>query len=172
MTSRGVLYLVVCAAPAASNVEDLVVLAQAAGWRVFVIATPLALRFIDADRLASLTREPVRSEWRMPGEPKALPPADAAIVAPATFNTINTWATGITDTFAVGVLCELAGSGVPIVAVPLLKDALARHVAFGPNLDALRSMGVRVLFDPSAPPDARMPPWEQILTELAALRAR
>jgi hypothetical protein len=129
VASRGVLYIVVCAAPAASGVEDLVLLAQAAGWRVYVIATPLGLRFVDADRLASLTGEPVRTEWRMPG------------------------------------------FGVPIVAVPLLKDALARHVAFGPNLDALRSMGVRVLFDPSAPPDARMPPWEQILTELAALRA-
>ena len=171
MTSDRVLYIVVCAAPAASGIEDLVLLAQAAGWRVFVIATPLGLRFIDTDRLASLTGGPVRSEWRMPGEAKALPPAEAVIVAPATFNTINKWATGITDTFAVGLLCELTGFGVPIVAVPLLKDALARHVAFGPNLDALRSMGVRVLFDPSAPPDARMPPWEQILTELDALRA-
>ena len=57
------------------------------------------------------------------------------------------------------------------MVVSLLKDALARHVAFGPNLDALRSMGVRVLFDPSAPPDARMPPWERILTELDAVQA-
>lgn len=171
MTLGNVLYIVVCAAPAASGVEDLVLLAQAAGWHVYVIATPLGLRFIDADRLASLTGEPVRSEWRMPGETQTLPPADAVIVAPATFNTINKWATGITNTFAVGLLCELTGFGVPIVAVPLLKGALARHVAFGPNLDALRSMGVRVLFDPSAPPDARMPPWERILTELDALQA-
>jgi hypothetical protein len=58
---------------------------------------------------------------------------------------------------------------VPIVAVPLLKEALARHVAFGASVEALRSMGVRVLFDPSAPPDARMPRWEDILTELHAL---
>ncbi|MEV0401246.1 flavoprotein [Actinoallomurus sp. NPDC050550] len=166
-----VLYVVVCAAPAAADVDALVRLAQSAGWRICVIASPMGRRFIDADRLAELTGEPVRSEYRMPDEPNALPAADAAIVAPATFNTINKWATGITDTFAVGLLCELTGFGVPIVAVPLLKEALARHVAFGPNLDALRSMGVRVLFDPSAPPDARMPPWEQILTELAALRA-
>lgn len=166
-----VLYVVVCAAPAASRVEDLVRLAQGAGWRVCVIATPLGLRFIDSGRLASLTGEPVRSEWRMPGQVQGLPSADAVIVAPATFNTINKWAAGITDTFAVGLLCELTGFGVPIVAVPLLKDALARHVAFGRNLEVLRSMGVRVLFDPSAPPEARMPPWEWILTELDALRA-
>ncbi len=171
MSPVKVLYIVVCAAPAASGVEDLARLAQDAGWRVCVIATPLGLRFIDADRLASLTGEPVRSEWRMPGEAQCLPSADAVVVAPATFNTINKWAAGITDTFAVGLLCELMGFGVPIVAVPLLKDALARHVAFGRSLDVLRSMGVRVLFDPSAPPDARMPPWERILAELAAFRA-
>lgn len=164
-----VLYVVVCAAPAAADVEALVRLAQSAGWRARVITSPMGRRFIDADRLAELTGEPVRSEYRMPDEPDELPAADAVIVAPATFNTINKWACGIADTFAVGLLCELTGLDVPIVAVPLLKNALARHIAFGANLDALRSMGVRVLFDPYAPPHARMPPWEQILAELHAL---
>ncbi|GAB3959375.1 hypothetical protein GCM10029978_006300 [Actinoallomurus acanthiterrae] len=46
---------------------------------------------------------------------------------------------------------------------------MPRHVAFKANLDALRSMGVCVLFDPDAPPHARMPAWEQILAELHAL---
>lgn len=72
----------------------------------------------------------------------------------------------------IGLLCELMGFGVPIVAVPLLKDALARHVAFATNVEVLRSMGVRVLFDPAAPPDARMPPWKAILSELHALLDR
>jgi hypothetical protein len=164
-----VLYVVVCAAPAAAEVDVLVRLAQDAAWRVLVITSPMGRRFVDADRLADLTGEPVRSEFRMPGESNGLPAADAVIVAPATFNTINKWACGIADTFAVGLLCELMGFNVPIVAVPLLKDALAHHVAFGANLDILRSMGVRVLFDPSAPPHARMPPWERILKELHEL---
>ncbi|WP_433177773.1 flavoprotein [Actinoallomurus sp. CA-150999] len=163
------LYVIVCAAPAAADVETLVRLAQEAGWRVCVITSPMGRRFVDVDRLTALTGEPVRSEFRMPGEPNEVPTADAVIVAPATFNTINKWASGIADTFAVGLLCELMGFDVPIVAAPLLKDALARHVAFKANLDALRSMGVRVLFDPDAPPHARMPAWEQILAELHAL---
>jgi hypothetical protein len=137
-------YVVVCAAPPAADVEALVRLAQSEGWRARVITSPMGRRFIDADRLAELTGEPVRSEYRMPDEPDELPAADAVIVAPATFNTINKWACGIADTFAVGLLCELTGFGVPIVAVPLLKNALARHIAFGANLDALRSMGVWV----------------------------
>ena len=166
---RRVLYLVVCAAPAAADVASLVRLAQDAGWRVCVLTSPMGRRFVDVDRLSSLTGEPVRSDFRLPDEPNELPAADGVIVAPATFNTVNKWATGIADTFVVGLLCELMGFGVPIVAVPLLKDALARHVAFTANVEALRSMGVRVLFDPAAPPDARMPPWKAILSELHAL---
>jgi phosphopantothenoylcysteine synthetase/decarboxylase len=135
-----------------------------------VIASPLGLRFIDADRLAAVTGEPVRSEFRMPSESSnGLPVADAVVVVPATFNTINKWAAGMADTFAVSLLCELMGFGVPILAVPLLKDALARHLAFAQSVDTLRAMGVHVLFDPAAPPHARMPPWEDILTELHSI---
>lgn len=163
---RGVLYVVACAAPAAADLQRLVTLAQAGGWRVHVVTTPMGARFVDAPELERLTGDQVRSAYRMPGEPKGLPPADAVIVAPATFNTINKWANGMADTFAVGLLCEVMGFGVPIVAVPLLKDALARHLAFGRSLDALREMGVRVLFDPAAPSDARMPSWERVMEEL------
>ncbi|MCW2876435.1 MAG: hypothetical protein JWQ95_535 [Sphaerisporangium sp.] len=163
---RGVLYIVSCAAPAAASVQRLVVLAHEAGWTVRVITTPMGTQFVDAAELENLTGDRVRSDYRMPDEPNELPSADAVVVAPATFNTINKWAGGIADTFAVGLLCELMGFGVPIVAVPLLKDALARHLAFGRSLDALREMGVHVLFDPDAPAHARMPPWEHVLDEL------
>jgi phosphopantothenoylcysteine synthetase/decarboxylase len=164
-----VLYLVVCAAPATADAHSFVGLSQRADWQVHVIATPLGLRFTDVEQLTVLTGDQVRSEFRMPGDAPGLPPADAVVVAPATFNTINKWANGIADTFAVSLLCELTGSGVPILAVPLLKDALATHVAFTRSLDALRSMGVQVLFDPAAPPHARMPRWSKVLDELNLL---
>ena len=164
-----VLHLVVCAAPAAAEVGRLVELAQDDGWRVCVIATPVGRRFVDVDFLEGLTAEPVRSEYRLPHEPKTMPLADAVVVAPATFNTINKWATGIADTFAVSLLCETMGSEVPILAVPVLNDELARHTAFSTNLAALRHMGVTVLFDPKASPTARIPSWERILEELNGL---
>jgi phosphopantothenoylcysteine synthetase/decarboxylase len=167
--SRGVLYVVVCAAPAASDVGELVSLAQEAGWVVRVIATPMGERFIDAEQLAGLTGDRVRTGFRMPDEPDELPKADAVVVAPATFNTVNKWAEGITDTFAAGLLCELTGARVPILAVPLVKDELARHVAFGRSLQVLRGMGVRILFDPQALPNERMPGWPRVLEELHAV---
>ncbi|MFD1536234.1 flavoprotein [Nonomuraea guangzhouensis] len=165
-----VLYLVTSAAPShAGPIADLVVQAQASGWLVFVVSTPLGVRFLDHPRIEELTGEPVRSDFRMPGDGKEPPKADAVIAAPATFNTINKWATGITDNFALGLLCELTGYGVPIIAVPMLKPALATHPAFINNLDVLRQMGVRVLFDPAAPYEKRMPTWDDVLTELDQL---
>ncbi|MEV1239546.1 flavoprotein [Nonomuraea sp. NPDC050022] len=164
--TRGVLYLMACAAPAAADLHHLVPRAQAAGWQVHVVTTPMGERFLNVPELERLTGDRVRSTYRMPEEPKGLPPADAVIVAPATFNTINKWAAGIADTFAVGLLCEVMGFGVPILAVPLLKAALARHVAFVRNLACLEEMGVRILFDPDAPPESRMPSWERIMQEL------
>jgi phosphopantothenoylcysteine decarboxylase len=83
---RRVLYAVVCAAPPASEVHELVKLAQAASWEVCVIATPEAMHWIDPPMLAELTGYDVRSEYRAAGEAKSLPEADAIAVAPATFN--------------------------------------------------------------------------------------
>ena len=84
-----VLYVVVCAAPPASEAHELVKLAQAAGWEVCVISTPEAMHWIDPAWLATLTGYDVRSEYRAADEAKSLPDADAIAVAPATFNTVN-----------------------------------------------------------------------------------
>ena len=124
---RGTLYVVVCAAPPAAHVQDLVKLAQAAGWEVAVTATPEALAFIDAPLLEAITGFPVRHRWREPDEPESVPEANAIVVAPATFNTINRWVAGITNTVAVGTLCESLGLDAPIVAVPNVNPPLARH---------------------------------------------
>lgn len=75
--SGRVLYLVVSGAPAPEGVPALVTACQAADWRVVVFSTPTGTRFVDPAELERLTGEPVRSEYRMPGTGKPLPPADA-----------------------------------------------------------------------------------------------
>ena len=57
--SRGVLYVIVCAAPAAANVDEFVRLALDAGWVVRVIATPMGERYL-ADLLADTREELTR----------------------------------------------------------------------------------------------------------------
>ena len=73
-----VLYVVACAAPAASTVQTFVSLAQDHGWRVFVISTPDARSFLDTQAVEAITGESIRFGYRMPDEPKGIPPADAA----------------------------------------------------------------------------------------------
>jgi len=56
---------------------------------------------------------------------------DAILVAPATYNTINKWAQGISDTYALGVLAETTGMDVPTVVLPFVNAALASRVVSG-----------------------------------------
>ena len=140
-----VLYLVVCAAPPASEVGELVDLLHDAGWAVCVVPTPAAGDWVDGRSLADRTGYQVRSAAGRPADTGSLPRADAVLVAPATFNTINKWVAGIADTFALGLLCEALGLDLPVYVVPHVKPTLAAHPAFGRSLRALDDWGVTVL---------------------------
>jgi hypothetical protein len=140
---RGVLYLVVCAAPPVRRIDELLDLLDRDGWAVCVIATPTAAGWVDAGQLRRRTGYPVRSQPRHPDEADQLPEADAVVVAPATFNTINKWAGGVSDTLALGILNEMLGLGVPIVVSPYAKPPLTSHPAFARSVRTLRECGVR-----------------------------
>ncbi|MGF0167733.1 flavoprotein, partial [Streptomyces koyangensis] len=93
------LYLFSSAAPPVFDVARVIGEAQADGWDVCLGLTPTAARWLadSLDGLTALTGHPVRWDYRLPGQPDVWPKPDAVIVAPATFNTINQWALGITD---------------------------------------------------------------------------
>jgi phosphopantothenoylcysteine synthetase/decarboxylase len=161
-----VLYFIVCGGPPAADAATFVKRAQAAGWDVCVIATPPATRFIDARSLEELTGRPVRSDYKLPDEPDLLPQADAIVVAPATFNTMNKVIAGAADTLAISLVCEYLGLDVPILMAPNVNPALARHPTYRDNIARLRGWGITVLNDPSAPPPTWMAAWEDIQLEL------
>jgi phosphopantothenoylcysteine synthetase/decarboxylase len=172
-----VLSVIVCAAGPASAVGTLVKLAIDRGWTVQVIATPSALAFFDANQIEALTGSPVRSQYSKPGAPRSRIP-DAIIVAPATFNTINQWALGLSDTYALGVLAEQTGLGVPIVVLPFVSDALAGRPPFIRSVKALRAEGVSILLGPGGvpahpahgePKAADAFPWQLALDEAAEM---
>ena len=74
-----VLTVIVCGAGPASEVGQLVKLAQENGWTIQVVATPAALDFIDVPVIEAQSGNPVRSQYRGPGEPRSHL-ADAIIV--------------------------------------------------------------------------------------------
>jgi phosphopantothenoylcysteine synthetase/decarboxylase len=166
-----ILVLVVCAAPPAGEVHELIRLLRADSWDVHVVSTPAALSWIDVELLADRTGHPVKSEMSRPGMPRTFPEVNAIVVAPATFNTINRWAAGINDTLALGLLNEFLGSGIPMVAAPYAKAPLANHPTFQRNLKLLRDAGVSL----AAPEELRSPSdgqplrWEILTRELSRL---
>jgi phosphopantothenoylcysteine synthetase/decarboxylase len=168
MARKGVLSVVVSGAAPAADAGSLVKQALERGWTVQVIATPSALNFFDPAQVEALTGSPVRSRHRTPGEPRSRVP-DALVVAPATFNLINQWALGIADSYALAVLAEQTGMGLPIVALPCVSKPLASRPQFARSLQALRVEGVSVLLGPggTTPPGASEEsfPWQLALDE-------
>jgi phosphopantothenoylcysteine synthetase/decarboxylase len=144
-----VLSIVVCGAGPAVEIATFVKQAIDRGWIVQVIATPAALDFFDPAAIEALTESPVRSRYSAPGSPRSRIP-DAIAVAPATYNTINKWALGISDTYALGVLAEQTGLGVPIVVLPFVNAALANRAPFQQSIKSLRAEGVSILLGPGA----------------------
>jgi phosphopantothenoylcysteine synthetase/decarboxylase len=178
---RPVLYIIACGGRPAGDLPDFITSLQADGWEVSVIATPSALKFMDTAGLAELTGHVVRSDYKQPDEPDVLPPPNAMVVAPCTFNTTNKWAYGSSDTLALGLLNEAIGLDIPVIAVPNPSTALAKHPAFLESVARLRSWGVTVLFDPDVyplptpnmgPAAAELFPWQALVEEVREATSR
>lgn len=177
MTNPPVLYLVGCAAPPVLEITNPIEQAQARGWDVCLILTPTAAMWLEehVDKLAKLTGHPVRSRYKLPGQPDVLPPPDAILVAPASCNTINKWAAGISDTLALGLITEGIGKPQPLVVLPHLNAAQATQSAFSRSVDQLRADGVRIILGeadghvPHVIGSPRPPfPWEVALDAVSS----
>lgn len=175
--TRPVLYVVGCGARPSADLPEFIEWAKREGWDAGVVLTPSALKFADPAKLAEVTGHPARSDYKRPEDPDVLPPADAFVVAPCTFNTANKWAAGISDTLALGLLNEALGAGRPITACPNPHVDLARHPAFGRSVAFLREVGVNVVFDPGRyplPDGANDPrsifPWNAVREAVARMR--
>jgi hypothetical protein len=144
LTEQRVAYLIATAAPPVLELSTALQQLDGLGWTTYVILTPTAASWL-ADSGAERAELNVRVQPRQPTEPDQLPDATAVLAAPLTFNTVNKWAMGVSDTLALGLLNELLGVGVPILGVPCVKKALRRHPAWARNVDILNGAGVRFL---------------------------
>jgi phosphopantothenoylcysteine synthetase/decarboxylase len=142
------LTLVVCAAPLAERAAALAGAFQDDGWIVQVVVTPSAQAWVNEADLFSITAGMTLSEYRAPGQSKRGPGPDVVVAAPLTFNSLNKWAQGASDTYALGVLNEALAARVPVLAVPMVSERLWGHPALTPNIERLIAAGV-VLIDPS-----------------------
>ncbi|GAA2145119.1 flavoprotein [Kitasatospora kazusensis] len=176
MRSDRVLYLLGSAAPPVFDVRPVIGQAQAAGWDVCLGLTSTAADWLAGDlaELEELTGHPIRHRHRTPEEADPWPPATVALIAPATFNTINSWALGLTSEWVVAFASEAVGRGLPLVMMPCVNTGLTGHPQFDRSIGTLRGAGVRVLlgegaFVPDAPKqsDRTTYPWSAALAAVA-----
>ncbi|MGW6980968.1 flavoprotein [Streptomyces sp. NPDC054932] len=174
MTMR-TLHLLCSAAPPVFDIAHVIEDAQVRGWDVCLGLSPTAAHWLSEslDGLAALTGHPVRWQYKLPGEPDVWPAADALLFAPATFNTINAWALGLTHNLVVGLAAEATGKGTPVIAMPCTNTALAAHPQFEVSLNTLRGAGVELLHgengytpDPTNPDAPLDFPWSTALNAL------
>lgn len=134
--------------------------------------TPTTARWLgdEVQALEELTGSPVRHSYKLPEEPDVWPKADVIAFAPATMNSVNAWALGLTASFVVGVVAEGIGKGIPMVAMPCVNAAYAQHPQFEQSVATLRGAGVRVLygedgFQPNPPGQGgpKVYPWNLVL---------
>ncbi|MEV7213582.1 flavoprotein [Kitasatospora cineracea] len=167
---RPVVYLFASAAPPALQLPDVVRRARRRGWDIAVGLTPTARDWLEdrVPELEELTGHPVKSAYRRPGQPDVLPPADAVLFAPATFNSVNSMAAGITSSWVVGCAAESPGKGIPVLVMPCVNSALAAHPQFARSVAVLQEARMQVLYgeDGFVPnrPGERLPyPWKNAL---------
>ncbi len=79
---------------------------------------------------------------------RSLPAADAVVIAPATYNSINKIALGLVDNYATTSVAELIGRHIPTVVVPFVNAALANRLPFRRAVTHLRDEGIHLLLGP------------------------
>lgn len=145
MSTRRVAYLIGFSAPPVLRLDEFIRLLASEDWDTYVILSPNAATWVDEKLLAQISGHPVRVEPRMPHEQDSLPPARAVIAAPITFNSLNKFAMGISDTLALGLLNESLGLDASVTLAPCVKAALRRHPIYQQNIRRLSSAGVTIL---------------------------
>lgn len=183
MTHRHLL-AVPCGAGPAADIGTLISIAQQAGWSASVTATPSAVPFLDISAIETITGAAPRTGFEPPadrGQTRTVRKADAIVIAPATYNSINKLAAGIADNYALTVVAELVGVGLPTVIVPFVNAALARRTPYQKALRALEAEGVHVLgpgdqWEPHEPGTGSQRqqrfPWRQAFDRAATLADR
>jgi len=123
-------------------------LLKTAGADVRVVMTPLAKQFITPLTMATLSKNPILTEFFDPengawNSHVALGEwADCLLIAPATANTLAKMATGIADNL---LLTTYLSARCPVVAAPAMDLDMYAHPATQQNLRTLAERGVGIV---------------------------
>lgn len=124
-----------------------------AGVTVQTVATPAALKFVGTATLEGLSGRPVFTDVLEPGRAldhiELARAADLALVCPATANTVNRLAAGLSDDPIGALFLAWELGDKPWWLAPAMNGRMWEHPATTASLEKLKSWGLRIL-DPAA----------------------
>ncbi|MDR1789740.1 MAG: phosphopantothenoylcysteine decarboxylase [Opitutaceae bacterium] len=152
------------------------------GDTVQTVATPAALRFVGKATLEGLTHRPVIDDlWNAPGDISHIALgqwADAALLCPATANTLNRLAAGLADDPVGTAYLAWPREEKPWLVFPAMNPAMLAHPATQASLKLLAARG-DIIVEPDNGPLAcgasgagRLPEPERIIGALRAALGR
>jgi phosphopantothenoylcysteine decarboxylase / phosphopantothenate---cysteine ligase len=162
---------------AAYKIATVIRLLVKEGCEVKIIMTRQARSFITPLTLATLSRNPVLSEFFSPEDGNWNSHvdlglwADLFLVAPATANTISKMANGISDNL---LLTTYLSARCPVFVAPSMDVDMLNHKATKKNIDTLKSYGNHILDAPDGDlasgltGKGRMSEPEEIVKEIKA----
>lgn len=113
------------------------------GANVFVIPTKSALNFIEAKKLKDNKKNVVKKDW---SEKITLPEEDAILISPCTFNTLNSIASGLANSFPLCIIAAAIGRKIPVFISPAMNHDLWNNPITQKSINQLESFGCKFIF--------------------------
>jgi len=133
---------------------------------VIAIPTPNASRVLAPREMADVPGvQVVESYFDLGIRPR--PPRGVVLFAPASFNSLNKLALGISDNLALAVTAEAIGRGTPVLVGPSLNQPLLDHPQAQASLKLLPSWGVTIVPMQDYGEGPRLAPTEELLAAVA-----
>jgi phosphopantothenoylcysteine synthetase/decarboxylase len=129
---------------------------------VIAIPTPNASRVLAPRDMADVPgAQVVESYFDLAIRPR--PPRGVVLFAPASFNSLNKLALGISDNLALAVTAEAIGRGTPVIVGPSLNQPLLDHPQAQASLKTLPTWGVKIVPMHDYGEGPRLAPTEELL---------
>jgi ribulose-5-phosphate 4-epimerase/fuculose-1-phosphate aldolase len=113
------------------------------GARVFTISTQTGLDFINLTKLKNIKGNIIKTNW---SNKIKLPKEDAVLIAPCTFNTLNSIVVGLTNTYPLCLIASSLDNKVPIFIAPAMNKSLWDHPLIQKNIKKLEKRNCRVIW--------------------------
>lgn len=130
-------------------------------------ASPSMTRFITPLSVEWAAAAPLLTEAQ--AEVDHLEHFDLVVVAPATLNTINKAALGLTDNAVTLVIASQLGRKAPVMFCPTMNEAMQKHPSYENSKQQLQSWGALFLEPVAEEGRFKMPTRETLLTAVVEL---